>query len=146
MTNDMKGQIGCRKSGPLLMWVFLVCAFCLFSNTASAQLVQSTAIENQNTNWLNPNAAEQVLLNEMHLLQLDLPGLTPGTTQYIDNVRRQAYYKAILVAMRGGAPISGALESSLPAAATLGGEEEGAFTPKAALRALYNETRTLLSQ
>lgn len=142
----MKGQIRCPKTIPLLTWLFLACAFCLFSNKASAQLVQSAAIENQNHNWLNPNAAEQVLLNEMHLLQLDLPGLTPGTTQYIDNVRRQAYYKAILVAMRAGAPIAGALESSLPAAATLGGAEEGAFTPKPALKALYNETRTLLSQ
>jgi hypothetical protein len=146
MTKDMKGQIGCRKIGPLLLWMFLACAFCLFSNTASAQLVQSAAIVDQNTSWLHPSAAEQVLLNELHLLQLDLPGLTPGTSQYIDNVRRQAYYKSIIVAVRGGAPISGALESSLQAAATLGGEAEGAITPKAALRSLYNETRTLLSQ
>ncbi len=71
----MKGQIGCRKIGPLLLWMFLACAFCLFSNTASAQLVQSAAIVDQNTSWLHPSAAEQVLLNELHLLQLDLPGL-----------------------------------------------------------------------
>jgi hypothetical protein len=85
------------------------------------------------------------MLAQIGVLNQQFPGLTPGTPLYDNTLRRIAYFKSIVVEIGRGASVPDALELSLPAAATLGFEKEASYTPKIVLKALYSETRVLLT-
>ncbi len=64
---------------------------------------------------------------------------TPGTTQYNNQMRHAAYYKSVLKQVENGESVGKAIENALGAAASLGGEQEAAFTSKTVLNAIKEE-------
>ena len=144
--SHIKSQMLGKRCSSILICLFLTGGMILVSHTVSqAQSLQSKEALDQTTNWLAESTAIQVLVSQITLLQAQLPNLTPDTPPYYDSVRRQSYYKAIINALQDGKDIPTALGQALNAGASLGGEKEVAFTYKATLRSLYEETRSLLS-
>lgn len=129
----------------LLLPAFASLAFwCLVALPAKGQNLQGE-ISPTAYNWKSPEDATNFLLAQIGVLNQQFPGLTPGTPLYDNTLRRIAYFKAIVVEIGRGAAVPDAMELSLPAAATLGFEKEASYTPKIVLKALYSETRVLLT-
>ncbi len=99
----------------------------------------------QNTNWVTPATAIALLEDNIETVHDQLPGLTEGTQPHDNALRRVAFYKGIIRELQAGKKVPEALETALSDAATLGGEKEVSFTSKLILRALYDETKVLLS-
>lgn len=131
------------KTGQFLLTAFLLLGFvCIHHQTSCAQTLQPPS---QTYQWKPAEEAHNILINQISVLNEQMPGLTVGTPLYDNTLRRIAYFKAILDEMRKGAELSQALELAIPAAATLGFEKEASYTPKVLLRALQTETRILLT-
>jgi hypothetical protein len=71
---------------------------------------------------------------------------SPGTTNYYNQMRHAAYFKAVAAAVESGSTVAEAIEQSLGAAATVGGEKEAAFTSKTVLAAVKEEAIELFKQ
>jgi hypothetical protein len=110
-----------------------------------AQQLVNGAQSETSYNWLTPNAALVKLQNELQQEHQQLPSLAPGSPLHIETLRRIAYFKSVIRTIQAGTAVHASLEASLPAAATLGGQQEVAFTAKTVLRALFEETRNMLT-
>lgn len=110
---------------------------------AHAQTLQTQA--QQNSNWVSPSTATALLEDNIENVHDQLPGLEVGSQPHDNALRRVAFYKGIIRELGTGKKVPEALESALADAATLGGEKEVSFTSKLILRALYDETKVLLS-
>jgi hypothetical protein len=117
--------------------------FCISSNQVAAQI--SPNAPSEAFNWKSGAEATTLLLNQVHALEQQLPGLTDGTSLYDNTLRRIAFFKAIVVEIDRGAAVAAALDLAIPAAATLGFSKEASYTPKITLRALHTETRIMLT-
>jgi hypothetical protein len=129
----------------LLRFALPLVLFLAFGPNTSAQTMMSASTMEASTSWKNPTAAMQTLNDRIQAINLQMPGFAVGSQPYENAFRRVAYYKAIMDALEDGQTISAALESSMDAAATLGNTKEVAYTSKVVLRALYDETRILLT-
>ncbi len=131
------------KTSQLLLTAFFLLAFvCVSSQTMHAQALQPPS---QNYNWKSGEETVNVLVNQINVLNQQMPGLQEGTPLYDNTVRRIAYFKAIIEEVRKGNDVAQSLELAIPAAATLGFEKEASYTPKVILRALQTENRVMLT-
>lgn len=129
-------------------WAVLLAAFYLLPgllSRAEAQQLQQPPQQNPTLVWLTTPAAMNKALTQVAALEVELAAYLPGSAQYTDAYRRIVYYKAIYRGLHQGKPIPAAIEAALAPAATLGGLEEQAFTPKAVLQALQTESIALLT-
>lgn len=108
-----------------------------------AQALQTQA--QQNADWVSAATATALLEDNIETVHDQLPGLVAGTQPHDNALRRVAFYKGILRELGAGKKVPDAMETALSDAATLGGEKEISFTSKLILRALYDETKILLS-
>lgn len=128
----------------LLVIIFPMCLFCMGWSQGNAQTLQAKA-NPESYNWKPASDVTALLLNQVTLLNQQLPGLTVGTPIYDNTLRRIAYFKSIVVEIGKGATVAQSLDLALPAAATLGFEKEASYTPTITLRALQTETRIMLT-
>jgi hypothetical protein len=108
-----------------------------------AQTLQTQA--QQNANWVSASTAIALLEDHIESVHSQLPGLEVGSQPHDNALRRVAFYKGIIRELGTGKKVPDAMEAALSDAATLGGEKEVAFTSKLILRALYDETKVILS-
>lgn len=141
----MKGSTKSLRSPYPVACLLLLVAWFWTGTPAQGQALQSAVIIAQNTQWLPQNEAIAKLKSEILTLQQQFATLPINSAEYYDSLRRQIFYKAIVKAIQEGASIPAAMDASVNTAATLGGTQEVAATPKGVLRALYNQTRLLLS-
>lgn len=127
----------------LLPTLLLLCGLAATSTEAQGQALQTQA--HQNANWVPPATAIALLEDNIETVHDQLPGLEAGTQPHDNALRRVAFYKGIIRELQAGKKVPEAMESALSDAATLGGEKEVSFTSKLILRALYDETKVLLS-
>lgn len=132
----------CSKSR-LMLWLLLLCVG--FIARADAQQLTAPPKDNPSISWQTPATAVQNLLAEIQLLNQQIGGLVPGTPDYVAAARRVAYYKGIVRFLGQGHSVPQSLELAQSDAATLGGEQEVAYTPKTILKTLYEEALGLVT-
>ncbi|MFN0217114.1 MAG: hypothetical protein ACKVT2_22890 [Saprospiraceae bacterium] len=128
--------------GILYTAIFLLGFLCFSSTTGFAQTLQAPPTT---LNWKSTEVATNILLEQVEILDQQMPGITVGSPLYDNTLRRIAFFKAIVMEVKKGATVAQALDLSIPAAATLGFEKEASYTPKILLKALHTETRVLLT-
>ena len=138
MKQHISSVVLAKKSHLLLTAFFLLSFLCV----TNAQALQPPS---QTFNWKSGEETVTILMNQITVLNQQMPGIQEGTPLYDNTVRRIAYFKAIVEEVRKGTDVAQSLELAIPAAATLGFEKEASYTPKVILRALQTETRVLVT-
>ena len=138
-----KTNLQCWYYSCLPVFLLLTCLI-VTSVGVQAQSLQTQA--QQNGSWVPSGTAVDLLGDNIETVTDQLPGLEEGTQPYDNALRRVSYYKGIIRELKANKTVPLALEAALADAATLGGEKETSFTSKLILRALYDETKVLLSK
>lgn len=127
--------------GSIIALFLCIAAF----GNSNAQDIQSLVSLQANGNWKSAEDANRILLERITNMNDQLPSFPEGSQPYDNTLRRVAYYKAILDAVEDGNTLPLAMENAMTAAATLGFTKEETYTPKVLLRAIYEETKVMLS-
>ena len=134
----MKRTFATQGTSLIALFVLLFGLF-LTANTAGAQSLNGSS---SNTNWKTKSEVMTISQAQVEFWHQQGPQ-GPGTAAYNNQVRHAAYYKAIFASLERGETVPQAIESSLVAAAILGGEQEFGFTSKTVLLAIKEEATQL---
>ena len=124
-----------------LIALFVLLAGLFLANTAGAQALNGQQSSN---NWLPAAEVVQIAKTQVEFWHQQGP-YSPGTTNYYNQMRHAAYFKAIFTSVEAGTPVGTAVVQSLSEAATVAGEKEAAFTSKTVLNAIKVEATELFS-
>jgi hypothetical protein len=133
----MKRTFATQGTSLIALFVLLVGLF-LTANTAGAQTLQLTGGAPSNITWKPATEVMTIAKTQVEYWHQQGPN-GPGTAAYNNQVRHAAYYKAIFASLERGETVGTAIQSSLTAAAMLGGEQEFAFTSRSVLAAIREE-------
>jgi hypothetical protein len=134
----MKRTFATQGTSLIALFVLLFGLF-LTANTAGAQSLSGSS---SNINWKSKSEVMTIAKAQVEFWHQQGPQ-GPGTAAYNNQVRHAAYYKEIFASLERGETVPEAVESSLTAAAMLGGEQEFAFTSKTVLLAIKEEATQL---
>lgn len=112
--------------------------------TANRAEAQTSLSGQQNYNWKTSSAVEGIAKQQVDFWHQQGP-YSPGTTGYYNQMRHAAYFKAVMNSLAEGNSVAQAVQQSLSAAATVGGEKEAAFTSKTVLNAIKTEAIELFT-
>jgi hypothetical protein len=118
----------------LIALFVLLAGLFLAVNSAEAQTLSGQ----QNYNWKSVSEVEAISKQQVEFWHAQGP-YSPGTTNYYNQMRHAAYFKAVVTSLAEGNTVGQAVQNSLNAAATVGGEKEAAFTSKTVLNAIKEE-------
>ena len=134
----MKRTFATQGTSLIALFVLLFGLF-LSANTAGAQSLSGSS---SNINWKSKSEVMTIAKAQVEFWHQQGPQ-GPGTAAYNNQVRHAAYYKEIFASLERGETVPQAIESSLLAAAMLGGEQEFGFTSKTVLLAIKEEATQL---
>jgi hypothetical protein len=134
----MKRTFATQGTSLIALFVLLFGLF-LTANTAGAQSLNGSS---SNINWKSKSEVMTISKAQVEFWHQQGP-FGPGTAAYNNQVRHAAYYKEIFASLERGQTVPEAVESSLAAAAMLGGEQESGFTSKTVLLAIKEEATQL---
>lgn len=134
----MKRTFATQGTSLIALFVLLFGLF-LTANTAGAQSLSGSS---SNINWKSKSEVMTISKAQVEFWHQQGPQ-GPGTAAYNNQVRHAAYYKEIFASLERGETVPQAIESSLVAAAMLGGEQEFGFTSKTVLLAIKEEATQL---
>jgi hypothetical protein len=136
---NLKSNSGIRMLIPLIVFIGML------SLNAEKLAAQNAQTEQQQVyNWKSAQDARTVMFAQVTNINQQMPGFSEGTPLYDNAIRRIAYYKAIVAEIDRGETVAKSLENAIPAAATLGFSKEATYTSKIVLRALLEETKSML--
>lgn len=124
----------------LIALFVLLAGLFLTANRAEAQTLSGQ----QNYNWKTASEVESIAKSQVEFWHQQGP-YSPGTTNYFNQMRHAAYFKSVILRIAEGSTVAQAVEQSLSAAATVGGEKEAAFTSKTVLNAVKQEAIELFT-
>lgn len=134
-----------KSNGGIRMLIPLIVCIGMFSLNAGQLAAQNAQTEQQQVfNWKSAQDARTVMFAQVTNINQQMPGFSEGTPLYDNAIRRIAYYKAIVAEIDRGETVAKSLENAIPAAATLGFSKEATYTSKIVLRALLEETKSML--
>lgn len=136
---NMKRTFASGLKTLIALFVLLAGLF-LSVNSAEAQTISGQ----QNYNWKSASEVESIAKNQVQFWHNQGP-YSPGTTNYYNQMRHAAYFKSVINFLAEGSTVAQAVNNALPAAATVGGEKEGAFTSKTVLNAVKQEAIELFT-
>lgn len=134
----MKRTFATQGTSLIALFVLLF-GLLLTANTAGAQNLNGSS---SSTNWKAKSEVVAIAKAQVEFWHQQGP-FGPGTSAYNNQVRHAAYYKEIFASLERGQTVPEAVESSLAAAAMLGGEQESGFTSKTVLLAIKEEATQL---
>lgn len=136
---NMKRTFASGLKTLIALFVLLAGLF-LSVNSAEAQTISGQ----QNYNWKTSSEVESIAKSQVQFWHQQGP-YSPGTTNYYNQMRHAAYFKSVVQYLAEGSSVAEAVNNSLSAAATVGGEKEGAFTSKTVLNAVKQEAIELFT-
>ncbi len=136
---NMKRTFASGLKTLIALFVLLAGLF-LTATSAEAQTLSGQ----QNYNWKSASAVESIAKQQVAFWHAQGP-YSPGTSNYYNQMRHAAYFKAVVNSLAEGNSVTLAVETSLSAAATVGGEKEAAFTSKTVLNAIKTEAIELFA-
>lgn len=134
----MKRTFATQGTSLIALFVLLFGLF-LTANTVGAQSLNGSS---STINWKSKSEVMTIAKAQVEFWHQQGPQ-GPGTAAYNNQVRHAAYYKEIFASLERGQTVPEAVESSLAAAAMLGGEQESGFTSKTVLLAIKEEATQL---